>query len=320
MIMINSDLKSLNTGIPVNVTFINNGYQEVNIRWVDFEGMEKIYPNIAPGAELIQSTFHEHSWRVYDPIGGCVREYVADVFKKFNEVRVLDDLLAVGETEEDKPVGETKEDKPVGETTTKDLGWVFLHGLKMGVNSKINIDSNSELNITGDLTVENTGVINITDNGKLCISESCSMNVSNGEFNIENARVEVLANKKVIIDDSKLEVKRSELILKGELNVKDKGFIYMLDEGKLNLSPNSSVNVSNGGIGIENNGKLDISDNCSINITQGGIHVANSTLVGSSGKITINNGVVSLSGCKLRVPNDGMIKIFSATVMEQNKI
>ena len=205
----------------------------------------------------------------------------------------------------------------VGATSSKDLIWMFLHGLKMGVDSKIDIDSNSVLNISGDLNVEKNGVINICDNGKLNISENCSMNVSNGEINIENARVEVLG--KVIIDDGKIDVKRTELFIKCELTVKDKGFIYILDEGKLNLSDNCSVTVFNGGVGVENNGKLDISDNCSITLAQGGIHVANSTVKISSGKITINNGEVSLSGCKLHVPNDGsMIEIFSA-VVELNK-
>ena len=326
---INPVLKSLNTGIPVTITLINNGFEEVNIRWVDYEGLEKSYSNLASFGQLILVTCHLHSWRVYNPTGGCIREYVVDYYKNVSDVFVRDDLLAVGKTKEDTTVGETKEVTTVGETkevttvgetTTKDLDWVFLHGLRIGVDSKINIDSNSELNITGDLTVEKKGVLNIHNNGKLNISENCSMNISNGEFNIENAIVENLGNKKVIIDNSKLEVKRSALIIKGELNVKDKGFIYMVDEGKLNLSANSSVNVLNGGIGIENNGKIDISDNCSsINITQGGIHVANSTVDVSSGKITINNGVISLSGCKLRVPNDGMIEIFSAIVMEKNK-
>merc|ERR1712061_344249 len=62
---INPYLQSLDSNTPLYVTFDNEADQQVELFWLDFQGVERSYGTIAPGASLDINTFATHPWKAY---------------------------------------------------------------------------------------------------------------------------------------------------------------------------------------------------------------------------------------------------------------
>ncbi len=47
------------------ITFVNNSDTEVDILWVDYDGVEVYYNTLQPGGSYDQPSFYGHPWVVY---------------------------------------------------------------------------------------------------------------------------------------------------------------------------------------------------------------------------------------------------------------
>jgi WD40 repeat protein len=61
---------------PVTLIVENNTSFEVNVFWVDFDGVEQYYFSAAPGDIIEQGTYNMHVWRVRDTDGNFVMDYI----------------------------------------------------------------------------------------------------------------------------------------------------------------------------------------------------------------------------------------------------
>ena len=59
---IQSTLISTDTGVHVAFSVTNNGKQPLKLYWIDREGVEKLYQEIAPGQTIAQGTMSSHAW------------------------------------------------------------------------------------------------------------------------------------------------------------------------------------------------------------------------------------------------------------------
>ena len=68
-------LRSLGSGAPATITFINDtdGYRA--IMWIDFDGNPQLFGGVNPGESLVQSTFVGHPWMITDGPGNCLEVY-----------------------------------------------------------------------------------------------------------------------------------------------------------------------------------------------------------------------------------------------------
>jgi len=55
---------------PSRLRFVNVRPRAVSINWIAFDGSERPYGVIAPGEELVQSTYVAHRWMVRDARDG----------------------------------------------------------------------------------------------------------------------------------------------------------------------------------------------------------------------------------------------------------
>ena len=89
-------LKSVNGSVIVTLIFENNTASDVDINWIDFEGVEKTYFTLAPGEYVEQGTYSNHVWRVRDIDGNILQDYiVADDPKQ--TVNITDDGTTVND-------------------------------------------------------------------------------------------------------------------------------------------------------------------------------------------------------------------------------
>jgi hypothetical protein len=58
----NSGFSSQNSNTALPVTFDNETDQNVELFWLDFQGFERSYGTIAPGASLVMNTYATHPW------------------------------------------------------------------------------------------------------------------------------------------------------------------------------------------------------------------------------------------------------------------
>lgn len=70
-------LKSGDGSTPVTLLIQNNASFDVNIFWVDFEGLELLYYTAAPGDVIEQGTYSTHAWRVRDLDGKLIQDYIS---------------------------------------------------------------------------------------------------------------------------------------------------------------------------------------------------------------------------------------------------
>lgn len=47
------------------VTFVNNALTEVDILWVNYDGVEEYYNTLQPGGSYSQPTYYGHPWVIY---------------------------------------------------------------------------------------------------------------------------------------------------------------------------------------------------------------------------------------------------------------
>ncbi len=61
--------RSRRTGDSVEVTFVNQGAEEVELYWLDEEGQRRSYGRLRPGTDRAQHTYAGHLWLVTDRVG-----------------------------------------------------------------------------------------------------------------------------------------------------------------------------------------------------------------------------------------------------------
>lgn len=64
-------MRSLESRMPTKVTFENKTGKSVRIFWLDYQGKEVLYRELAPGARYVQPTYETHPWRVRDRATGA---------------------------------------------------------------------------------------------------------------------------------------------------------------------------------------------------------------------------------------------------------
>jgi hypothetical protein len=57
-----SGIRSINSLDAVNLTFINNSKRELNINWIDYDGMEVSYFELADGDTVSVPSYLTHPW------------------------------------------------------------------------------------------------------------------------------------------------------------------------------------------------------------------------------------------------------------------
>lgn len=68
-------LRSGDGTTPVTLVIENNTELDVDVFWIDFDGLERPYFNLAPGDVVEQGTYSTHIWRVRDLDGSIVMDY-----------------------------------------------------------------------------------------------------------------------------------------------------------------------------------------------------------------------------------------------------
>lgn len=71
-------IKSIDTGVRVNVRFVNRTNGMRSVMWLDYDGTPKQYKNLNPGESYVQSTFAGHPWMFTDGPGNCKEVFVPD--------------------------------------------------------------------------------------------------------------------------------------------------------------------------------------------------------------------------------------------------
>lgn len=59
-----NDLRSHDSGVPTEITFVNGMPDAISVFWIDYEGQAQYYATLSPGELLVQSTFLMHPWLV----------------------------------------------------------------------------------------------------------------------------------------------------------------------------------------------------------------------------------------------------------------
>lgn len=68
-------LRSGDGTTPVTLVIENNTALDVDVFWIDFDGLERPYYNLGPGDVVEQGTYATHIWRVRDLDGNIVMDY-----------------------------------------------------------------------------------------------------------------------------------------------------------------------------------------------------------------------------------------------------
>lgn len=64
-------LKSINSIDSVNITFTNNSKRLLHIKWIDYNGSEVSYSDLADGASWSVPTYLTHPWVIRKTDGAC---------------------------------------------------------------------------------------------------------------------------------------------------------------------------------------------------------------------------------------------------------
>ena len=69
-------LKSINSGVPVTIRFVNktNGYRVVE--WLNYKGRPVTYKHLQAGQSYTQKTYVGHPWMITDGPGNCRQIFV----------------------------------------------------------------------------------------------------------------------------------------------------------------------------------------------------------------------------------------------------
>ncbi len=65
-------LKSIKSGSPTTITFVNASNAQRGLLWLGFDGHPKDYGNLAPGQSRTQKTFVGHPWMITNGPGDCI--------------------------------------------------------------------------------------------------------------------------------------------------------------------------------------------------------------------------------------------------------
>jgi len=65
-------LKSVNSGSPTTITFVNASNAQRGLLWLGYDGHPKDYGNLAPGQSRTQKTFVGHPWMITNGPGDCI--------------------------------------------------------------------------------------------------------------------------------------------------------------------------------------------------------------------------------------------------------
>ena len=65
------NLRSLDSGIPVNIEFVNETEFFHNIDWIDYQGGFVAYNGLNGGESYTQQTYVGHPWMITDGPGNC---------------------------------------------------------------------------------------------------------------------------------------------------------------------------------------------------------------------------------------------------------
>src|SRR5262245_62826882 len=68
--------RSVESTVPVTITFVNRRYAPVTVEWLDFQGAPMAYGTVAARGQRSLSTFVTHAWRLAEG-GACVTFGVA---------------------------------------------------------------------------------------------------------------------------------------------------------------------------------------------------------------------------------------------------
>ncbi len=70
-------LKSGSDSVEVILNFANKTDKAIKLTWMNFEGVEEAFYDLAPGETLEQGTISNHAWRLRDSSGNLIFEYTA---------------------------------------------------------------------------------------------------------------------------------------------------------------------------------------------------------------------------------------------------
>lgn len=74
------NIKSLPDFTNISICFTNRNPSRkiMDVRWVNFDGVEQSYNEVGAGQNYVQASYLNHHWRVYDKDANkCVRTFVA---------------------------------------------------------------------------------------------------------------------------------------------------------------------------------------------------------------------------------------------------
>lgn len=73
-----SQRKSLNGDTPTSFNFRNESRGPVQVFWLDYQGLRKLYHTLAPGQSYFQQTYLTHPWVITDTQNNCLMVFQAD--------------------------------------------------------------------------------------------------------------------------------------------------------------------------------------------------------------------------------------------------
>lgn len=68
--------KSINSNVPITVTFNNTSGAFRHVTWLDYNGRPVAYHALNPGQSAVQQTYAGHPWMTTDGPGNCVDIYI----------------------------------------------------------------------------------------------------------------------------------------------------------------------------------------------------------------------------------------------------
>jgi hypothetical protein len=66
------NLKSVDSGQQITVTFVNRSGMFRHVDWIDYQGNPISYRGLNPGESYVQSTFVGHPWMITNGPGDCI--------------------------------------------------------------------------------------------------------------------------------------------------------------------------------------------------------------------------------------------------------
>ncbi len=69
-------VRSRNSGVSIQVRFVNGTRSQRTVMWLDYRGQPKQYRRLSPGESYVQQTFAGHPWMFTDGPGNCKELFV----------------------------------------------------------------------------------------------------------------------------------------------------------------------------------------------------------------------------------------------------